>query len=283
MSRIAIVTDSSANLPFEFIDNNNIRVIPLKIHWGQETIRDGVDTNPSDFYKRLEETAYIPTTSQPSRQEFIQTFEELAPHCDGIIVPLISSGISGTVDSARAALDQFSAVPVEIVDSCSTSAGLALVVIAANRAIEAGKSLVEVRRITDTVARQVQLFFMVETLLYLHRGGRIGGASFLLGAALNIKPILYLNEQGKIDALERVRTRRKALERLVEITVDKANGRPSHIGIIHANARVLAEAFKNLIEYQIDCQDLEIYELSPVIGTHVGPGTIGVAIYPEQI
>ena len=141
MARIAIVTDSSAYLLPDFIEYHHIRVIPLKIHWGEETLRDGIDITPIDFYKHLGKTEVIPTTSQPSPQEFLQVFEELAPQCDGIIVPLISSGISGTVDSARSASAQFSAVPVEIVDSHSTAAGLALVVIAASRAVEAGKSL----------------------------------------------------------------------------------------------------------------------------------------------
>ena len=281
MPHINIVTDSTANLPSEFIENNNIRVIPLKIHWGEETLRDGEDITPSDFYKRLAISDDIPKTSQPSIQEFIQVYEELAPNCDGIIVPLISSGISGTVDSAQSAQAQFSSVPVEVVDSYSTSAGLALVVMAANRAVEAGKSLAEIRRITDTIASKVQFYFMVDTLLYLHRGGRIGGASSFLGSVLNIKPILYLDTLGKIDALERVRTKRKAMERLVELAVYTADGKPAHVVIVHAYAQDQAENFRTLIEDQIDCEYLEIFPLSPVIGTHVGPGTIGVALHTE--
>jgi len=282
MSRIAIVTDSTANLPPDFIEYHNIQVLPLKIHWGDENFEDGVDITPSDFYERLAKSSDLPTTSQPSMQEFLNVFEKLAPQCDGIIVLLISSGISGTVDSALAAKKQFSAVPVEIVDSYSTSAGLALVVIAASRAAEAGKSLEEIKQITENDASEVQLYFMVNTLEYLHRGGRIGGASRFLGTVLNIKPILYLDEQGEIDALEQVRTFRKAMERLVELAVDKADGKPAHVGIIHANAPDQAEIFRNQIADQIKCSQLDIYELSPVIGTHVGPGTIGIALYTES-
>ena len=282
MSRIAIVTDSTANLPPEFIKDHNIQVLPLKIHWGDENFEDGVDLTPSDFYERLAKSSDLPTTSQPSMQEFLIVFEKLAPHCDGIIVPLISSGISGTVDSARAALALFSAVPVEVVDSHSTAAGLALVVIAASRAAEAGKNLEEVKQITENVASQVQLYFMVNTLEYLHRGGRIGGASRFLGTALKIKPILYLDDQGKIAALEQVRTFRKAMAKLVELAVDKAAGKTAHVGIIHANAYDLAKRFQSQIAGRIKCSQLDIYELSPVIGTHVGPGTIGVALYTES-
>jgi len=282
MSRIAIVTDSTANLPPDFIEYHNIQVLPLKIHWGDENFEDGVDITPSDFYERLAKSSDLPTTSQPSMQEFINVFEKLAPQCDGIIVPLISSGISGTVDSALAAQNQFSAVPVEIVDSYSTSAGLALVVIAASRAADAGESLEEIKQITKNVASEVQLYFMVNTLEYLHRGGRIGGASRFLGTVLNIKPILYLDEQGEIEALEQVRTFRKALARLVELAVDKADRKSAHVGIIHANAPDQAEIFRNQIADRIRCSQLDIYELSPVIGTHVGPGTIGIALYTES-
>ena len=282
MSRIALVTDSSANLYPEFIKYHNIQVLPLKIHWGDENFEDGVDITPSDFYERLTKSSDLPTTSQPSMQEFLNVFEKLAPHCDGIIVPLISSGISGTVESAQSALAQFSGVPVEVVDSQSTAAGLALVVIAASRAAKAGKNLEEIKQITVNVASQVQLYFMVNTLEYLHRGGRIGGASRFLGTVLNIKPILYLDEQGKIDALEQVRTSRKAMARLVDLAAENADRKPAHVGILHANAPDLAERFQIQIAGRIRCSQLDIYELSPVIGTHVGPGSIGVALYTES-
>jgi DegV family protein with EDD domain len=280
MAHIAIVTDSSANLLPEFIAFHHIRVIPFKIHFWGETLRDGIDITPNDFYKRLAKTEVIPIISQPSSQEFLQVFEELAPQCDGIIVPLISSGISGTVSSAWDATARFSAVPVEIVDSHSTAAGLALVVIAAAQAVEAGKSLTEIYTITEDIARQTQLFIMVDTLKYLHRGGRIYGTSSFLDSVLSIKPILYLDEKGKINALERVWTKRKAMSKLVQLAAEKANGKPANVGIIHANAHDLAKQLWQQIVNKIKCYQVEIYELSPVIGTHIGPGAVGVAIYP---
>jgi DegV family protein with EDD domain len=185
------------------------------------------------------------------------------------------------VDSALSAQSEFSTVPVEIIDSFSTAAGLALVVTAVSQAVDEGKSFTEVRRIAVNAASFVQLFFMVDTLKYLHKGGRIGGASRLLGSALSIKPILYLDEDGKIDALDRVRTKQKALSRLIELAANIAAGRPAHVGILHADAYDLAVEFSQQIKAHIDCLQSDIYELSPVIGTHVGPGAIGVAIYPE--
>lgn len=240
MSKIAIVTDSSAYLPTKWIEQYNLRVVPVKIHWGDKTFLDGVDITPIEFYTRLAHSTSLPTTSQPSIQDFLQVFESLSDQSDGIVAPLISSGISGTMASAQAAAQEYSRLPVEIVDTKVTSAGLALVVLAAARAAAQGKSLQEVRQAADEVVRRLHMFFAVDTLEYLHRGGRIGGASRYLGTALSIKPILFFNSEGKIDALERVRTKGKALQRLIALAEEKANGHPLHLGVIHANAPQVA-------------------------------------------
>jgi len=282
MSKIAIVTDSTAYLPSEWIEQYNLRVVPLKIHWGNETFLDGVDITPNEFYTRLAHSTSLPTTSQPSIQDFVQVFESLADQSDSILAPLISSGISGTVASAQAAAQEFSRLPVEIVDTRVTSAGLALVVLAAARAAAQGKSLQEVRQAADEVVQRLHVFFAVDTLEYLHRGGRIGGASRYLGTALSIKPILFFNSEGKIDALERVRTKGKALQRLIALAEEKADGRPLHLGVIHANAPQVAQEFRDQITHRLHCKEVFTVELSPAIGTHVGPGTIGIAFYTEN-
>ena len=282
MTKIAILTDSTANLPVEWVEQNNVRVIPLKIHWGNDTFLDGVDLTPNEFYTRLSHSKTLPTTSQPSIQDFLQAFESLANQADGIVVPLISSGISGTVASALAAVREFFRVPVEIVDTRVTSAGQGLVVMAAARAAAQGKSLQEVRQAADEVVQRMHLFFAVDTLEYLHRGGRIGGASRYLGTVLNIKPILYFDLDGKLDALERARTKGKALQRLTALAEEKANGHPLHLSVIHANAPEIAQEFREQITHRLHCEEVFTMELSPVIGVHVGPGTIGVALYAED-
>jgi len=279
MTKIAIVTDSTAYLPKAFIESNNIKVIPLKIHWDDDDFEDGVNITPTQFYERLEKSSTIPTTSQPTAEEFLRIFEELAPNCDGIVVPLISSGISGTVASAQAAVSMFSQVPVEVIDSSSTAAGLALVVIAIAQNVSEGKSLNEVKLHAEEILQRMSLFFVVDTLKYLHKGGRIGGASRYLGTMLSIKPILYI--KGTIDALEKVRTKKKAIERLIDLAVDKAAGKPARVGVMHANALEEAKNLRGYLQLQINCKEIEIYDISPVIGTHVGPGTLGVAVYPE--
>lgn len=281
MSRIAIVTDSTAYLPAEMVERYNITVVPLKLNWEGDTYEDGVDLTTDEFYKRLSKSSSLPTTSQPPTQEFVQIYEALAPNCDGIIVLLISAGISGTVASAQAAAAQFKKVHVEVVDSLGTSGALPLIVMAVAKAIEEGKQLIDVKEIAEKVALDTETYFVVDTLKYLHKGGRIGGASRFLGSALSIKPILYLTKEGKIDALERVRTRRKALKRLVELVVNKAAGNPAHVAIIQADSLDKAIKLQEDLKTKVACKDIAIYEISPVIGTHVGPGSIGVSVYTD--
>ncbi|HMN15624.1 MAG TPA: DegV family protein, partial [Bellilinea sp.] len=163
-----------------------------------------------------------------------------------------------------------------------TSMGQVLIVLAAARAAEQGKSLQEVKRAADLVVQRLRVFFAVDTLEYLHRGGRINGATRYLGAALDIKPILFFNSEGKIDALERVRTKRKALQRLITLAEEQANGRPVHVGIVHANAPQAAQEFRDEVEQTLNCHEIFTVEFSPVIGVHVGPGTIGIGLYAED-
>jgi len=283
MNNIAILTDSTANLPAEWVKQYAIRIIPLKIHWGNETYLDGIDLTPEEFYMRLSNSKSLPTTSQPSIQDFLMAFNSLADEgATGIVVPLISSGISGTVDSAQAAARQFTRVPVEIIDTQITSMGQVMIILASAWAAEQGASLQEVRQAAEEVIKRLHVFFAVDTLEYLHRGGRINGASRYFGTALDIKPILFFNSEGKIDALERVRTKKKALQRLIALAEQQANGRPVHVGIVHANVPQAAQGFRGEVEKRLNCKEIFTVEFSPVIGVHVGPGTIGIALYSES-
>ena len=282
MPNIRIVTDSTGNLSQEYTQANNIKTVPLNIHWGDENFKDGVDITPTEFYERLAKSPVNPKTSQPAMQDFLNAYEEVAPGSDAILAPVISSGISGTFASAQSAQLEFSQVPLEVVDTKATAAGLALIVMAANQAVKEGKSLQEVKQITEDVSSRTKFYFMVDTLEYLHRGGRIGGARRFLGTALNIKPILLLDDEGKIGALEQVRTRKKALARLVELAVETAGGKPAHVGVFHANVPEAADEFRGMLENAVECSFIEIFDLSPVIGVHVGPGTVGFGMYAEK-
>ena len=201
---------------------------------------------------------------------------------DAIIAPLISSGISGTVATAQLAAREITRIPIEIVDTHITSMGQVLIILAVARAIEQGKSLQEVKQVAEDIARRLHTFFAVDTLEYLHRGGRINTASRYLGTVLAIKPILYFNDEGKIDALERVRTKKKALQRLLELAEEHAGGRAVHVGIVQANAPAEAQEFQAEVERRLNCKEIFTVECSPNIAVHVGPGTIGIALYTEN-
>ena len=279
MAKIAIITDSTAYLEKEYVKKHKIRVIPLNLHWDGDTFKDGVDISPDEFYDRLKASSTLPTTSQPTYGDFQVIFKEYAPDYDGIIVALISSGISGTVDSALMAQKSFKDIPVEVIDTKTTAGGLAVIVKAIAAAAESGKSVSEAADMGREIVDQICTYFMVDTLKYLHKGGRIGGASRYFGTALNIKPILYLNEEGKIDALEKVLTKKKAVSRLLELAVEKAAGKKCYVGIYHAQALKEAEVMRDEIQQMIACNEVGIYKISPVIGTHVGPGALGISVH----
>jgi len=282
MKKIAIVTDSSAYLPKEYVKKNNIHVIPLRIHWDEETLLDGIDISPSQFYERLEKSTTIPSTSQPSAGDFIELFERLSQDHDAVIAPLISSGISGTVDSANLAIKTFNKIPVVVIDSLTTSAGLGMIVKAAVQAVAEGKNIEQIKHLSHEIIKTAKTFFVVDTLKYLHKGGRIGGASRFLGSALDIKPILFFDDQGKIDALEKVRTKRNAVERLLKLAEEHSKGENVIVSLMHANSLDDVIQLKEKVTKRIQCNEIDIYELSPVIGTHVGPGTLGITLYPEK-
>lgn len=280
MPKIAIVTDSSAFLPENLVQEFGIRVIPQVLLWGTESYLDNVNITPSEFYTRLQEDAVHPTTTQPNPEEFLTVFEELSADHDGIVAILISSELSGTVSSARTAADQFDRVPVRIVDSRSASMGLGLAVLSAIQKAAEGKAIDDVEAAAREVCSKVKVMFVVDTLEFLHKGGRIGGASRLLGTALGLKPLLHLNE-GRVDALEKVRTKRKAVARMLDLAQEYTDGNPVRAAIIHAGVPEEGKTLMASVADRFQCTELHMAGLSPVIATHVGPGTVGMAICTE--
>ena len=280
MKKIALITDSTANMPAELVKKYGVHVIPIRIQWDEETLVDGVDITTTQFYERLVKAKSIPTTSQPSAGDFMALFERLAKDYDGMIAPLISSGVSGTVNSAETALQTFSQVPVEMMDTHLAAGAAGLVVETAGQAIAAGKDLKAVRAAADAVREKTKVYFVVDTLRYLHKGGRIGGASRYMGTALDIKPILYLDDNGKIDALEKVRTKKKAIERIIDLAAEHVDGKKARAVVMHASAPEEAERVKAQVAERMDCAQVDIYEIGPAVGVHVGPGAIGLSVCP---
>ncbi|HEC33697.1 MAG TPA: DegV family protein [Chloroflexi bacterium] len=279
--RVAVVTDSTAYLPPDVQARLGIATIPLNVLWGQEVLKDGVDIDPSAFYQRLRSNKVMPTTSQPSAGEFVDFFRRAAEEkgTDTVVGVFISSGLSGTVASAEMAKGMLSDLRVEVVDSRSTSMGQGFQAIAAAEAAQAGGSLEEVLEAAQQVRYRVQVLFVVDTLEFLHRGGRIGGAQRFLGTALRIKPLLEL-EGGKIEALEQIRTKKKALARMLEVALERRGDTPIHrAAVIHADALEECLALKEEVRAMLEPGEIYVSEVSPVIGTHTGPGTLGVVYY----
>jgi len=278
--KIIVVTDSTAYIPQEAIGDLNIPVIPLWLIWGDERFRDGVDIAPSDFYHRLQSAKTFPTTSQPSAGEFVEFFQQAGDGADGVVGIFISSKLSGTVPNAQAAQAQLTDLNIRVVDSLHTSMSLGLVVLAAARAAADGKSLNEVVAVAEQVRDQVHILFTVGTLDYLHRGGRIGGARRLLGTALNIKPLLHL-EDGRVEPLTQVRTKRKAVARMLEIAEERLNGKQmAKAAILNVNVPDEGIAIAEQVKERFGVSTVYHTGVSPVIGAHLGPGTVGIAFYP---
>lgn len=281
MPKVCIVTDSTANLDPSLINGLSIRSIPLQLILGHETLRDGIDIQPDEFYDRLKANKISTSTSQPSPNNFIEIFKELGQQGYHILALLISSKLSGTVASALQAKQEVREYPIEIVDSLSTSMAMGFQVIALARAAKEGATLQECKVLAEKNRQNTGALFVVSSLEYLHRGGRLGGAAAFMGTALNLKPILAL-ENGRIEALEKVRTLKKATERLIELVEKRIIDapRPLRLACLHANAsQDAAEVLKEICtRFDVsDVSDAFLCPVSPVIGAHTGPGTIGLA------
>ncbi len=279
MSKVAVVTDSTAYIPEELVKKHNITVVPLILLWGHEAFEDGVDIQPSEFYTRLSTAKIMPTTSQATIPAMNSAFESLVEKGYDVVGIFISSKLSGTVQSAIQGREMMlkGAEKVAIVDSLSTAMAMGFQVLAVARAAEAGESLRECVKLAEKAREHIGVYFAVDTLEFLHRGGRIGGAQAFLGAALNIKPILSLVD-GRVDSVDKVRTRSKVLDRVVDLVVEKAAGRgPVRLATLHANAEADARALLATASARLNPVETVFSSVSPVIGAHTGPGTVGLA------
>ena len=277
MSKVAIVTDSTAYLPRDLLEKYHISVAPQVLIWGDEIFEDGVDIQPTEFYTRLKTAKIMPSTSQVTPKYFYQVFNDLSQKEYQILAILISEKLSGTIASAVQARDMLPGATIEIVDSYTSAMAMGFQILVAARAAAEGANLSDCKALAEKARQHVGVVFAVDTLEFLHRGGRIGGGSRFLGTALNIKPILELVD-GRIEAIERVRTRNKSLLRLAELVEERIGGRePVHLSALQANAEEEAKELLSLTQNRLKCVETILSEVSPVIGTHVGPGTVGLA------
>jgi DegV family protein with EDD domain len=281
MAKVMVVTDSTANIPAELLSSVPLRIIPLQLIWGAQILSDGIDIQPTEFYKRLSNTEVLPTTSQATPEEFKQVYAGLLDEGYDILSIHISSKLSGTLDSAIQAKRTFPEKRIALVDSLSTSMAMGFQVLAAARVAALGGSLRDCLTVAEKAKQQTGVYFALNTLEFLQRGGRIGGAAAFLGTALNLKPLLELRD-GQIESIDRVRTFSKTLERLLDLVSVRLENDPGPVRLCAIHGNALSEA-NQLLDTAITRFDSTlisetlISDISPVIGAHAGPGALGLA------
>jgi DegV family protein with EDD domain len=286
MGTVKVVTDGTSSLTLAMGQEHGVHVVPLYVMFGEQTYVDGVDLSSDEFYRLLESSPQLPTTSQPTAEDFIKAYtavwESMPDGEEKAIVSVHASvKMSATVNSARAAAKRLPEMQIHIIDSQSISMGLGLMAIAAARAAKEGQSAAKVVQLVEKLVDEVKVVFTVETLEYLHKGGRIGGATALIGSLLNIKPILCLDE-GQVEPLEKQRSRRRAIRCVLDHVAEGVGSSTCvHAAVLHCNAPEDAQGVMDQVAERFTCVELFTAETGPTIGTHGGPGTVGVAYYTE--
>jgi DegV family protein with EDD domain len=283
MPQIAFVTDSTAYIPDTLVKDYGISVVPQVLVWGGETFLDGVDIQPDEFYTRLKTAKVMPTTSQVPVPEMLKVFQELTAKGLHVMGIFLSAKLSGTMQSALQARDALAAVAdrITIVDSNATAMALGFQVLAAARAARDGASVQDCKALVEKSRDHVGVYFAVDTLEFLHRGGRIGGGQRFIGSALNLKPILALKD-GQIEAEDRVRTKAKALDRILQLVKEDVAGKTRiRLASVHANAEAEARALLDRASQELGAVESVLSSVSPVVGAHTGPGTIGLVFMTD--
>ncbi len=279
MRKVAIVTDSTAYIPKDLLGQYAVTVVPQVLIWGEKTYEDGIDIQPNEFYQKLATAKVMPTTSQVSVPNMQKAFNDLLEQGCDVLGIFLSAKLSGTMQSAiqgRELLEK-DKEHVEIIDSNTTAMSLGFQVLTVARAAAQGASIAECKALAEKVRAHTGVYFVVDTLEFLHRGGRIGGAQRLLGTALNLKPLLTVQD-GKVEAVERIRTKAKAVERLIEIVGEQTAGKkPVRVATLHANAEAEAREILSRVANLTNATESVFTSVSPVVGTHTGPGTVGIA------
>ena len=271
---VKIVTDSTSDIPPELAAELGVTVVPLTVSFGDEEFKDGIDITRDEFMTRLTTGGVFPRTSQPSPGDFLEIYKPLTEAGDEVVSIHISGKLSGTLNSARGAVQDLPDARIELVDTELASLGLTLVVRAAAVAANGGATAEEVARIAEQAASKIDLFFLLDTLEYLQKGGRIGKAQALIGGLLSIKPVLKLVD-GEIHPHEKVRTRAKALARMKEIAAE--GGPYEDIALIHEASAEDVQAFEAVLA-PLSEAPLLTGRIGPVIGTYTGPNVIGFAL-----
>jgi DegV family protein with EDD domain len=280
---VRIVTDSTADLPFNIAADNGITIIPLNVHFGEELFKDGVDIWSEEFYHRLRNEFLLPNTSQPSPGEFLEVYQKVAQPGDIIISLHISEEMSGTLGSARIAAEMVGPeYRVEVVDSRTVCMALGLLAIRAARLAKAGASANYILKQIAVWKEEVKIYFTVSSLEHLQRTGRIGKASAFLGTLLNIKPLLSVVD-GVVSPVEKIRGNfQKVAQQMVDLLAERFGRQPLMVSILHSDLPETVQIVKGLAEAKLEIDELIITLVGPVVGSHAGPNTVGILALPAN-
>jgi DegV family protein with EDD domain len=274
-----VVADTTCGLPPEVVGRLNIPMIPQVINFGAESFREGVDMDAATFMARLRTGKEMPKTAAPYPGDFIDVFQECVAAGESVVCVHPSADVSGTVRSAEIARNDFPGADIRIIDTRTVAGPLGVLVLEADRLAKQGASADEVEAMVRSMIPRVRMYFMVDTLEFLRRGGRIGGAQALMGSMLQIKPILTFTG-GRVEPFERERTKKKALARIKElIMTESARGVDAHVSVNHADARQEAEELAADLQSALGTDDILILDLPPAIVTHGGPGTLAFGFF----
>ena len=276
---VKIVTDSSADLPAELVQELGITVVPLYLRFGEEVYRDRVDISEDEFYQRLVRDPINPSTTQPTPQDFADVYQKLSKEADGIVSVHISGKLSGTCNSALQGKEVIEkGCPIEVVDSQTLTMGLGLISIVAATAARAGKGLPEVLAEARQAIPNIHLLGLLDTLEYLYRGGRIGKATQLLGSILNLKPLLGLQD-GEVVPAGRARTRSKGMDRLFDFAKNVAS--IEDLAVVYNTTPDEAQTLAERIGSIFAREKIRIARIGPMLGVHFGPGAL-VVVFREK-
>lgn len=276
MSKIAIVTDSTAYIPQEMRDENNITMVPLNVIFGEEAYKEEWEITAEQFYEEMKNSEKLPKTSQPAVGLFEETFTELAKNHDEIIVITLSSGISGTYQTAVSASSMLENVKVHVFDSEISCMVQGFYALKAAELVREGKAADEILAHLEKMKGNTQAYFMADDLSHLHRGGRLNGAQLIVGSLLQIKPVLHF-ENKVIVPFEKVRTEKKAMNRIYSLLDESVkDGAPIDITVIHANRLEKAEKIAADLREKYQHANVTVSYFGPVIGTHLGEGSMGI-------